>query len=589
MKINKYIPLLGLGLLFTFSACNDYEDVPIDNFTDEYIFSPTDSLGLKAKRYLTYIYDIIPEGHNRVSFNGLFDDGDYLDAATDNAITSVLEENDTYRLAVGRYTSSSLIGTEMYWGNFYRGIRRANNVINNIDIVPLKETFNGGIKLNRAWKAEARFLRAYFYFELMKRYGGVPLIGDKLYDLGEDIQLPRNTFAECVDFIVDELDAIKDSLRTIPIANVDIDGHAVTQEAAMALKSRVLLYAASPLFNGQTVDMGNELVGYADYKAERWQQAAQAAKWFIDTYGPAGQKKFELSSDFRDVFLELYGGNAKEVIFFRQSGGNKGVGLEQKNAPVGYSGKNIARGRTSPTQNLVDAFPMLDGKKIDDPTSKYSYSVSRMYNNRDPRLDFTVFHNGSAWLNGQLETFGGGRSNPNSNTQKTKTGYYMRKFLGKFEDKNEFSDVYHRWVMFRYAEIMLNYAEAQNEFAGPGNEVYQVIKDLRKRAGIEEGDDQMYGLKPNMNKEEMRGIIQNERRIELAFEEHRYWDIRRWKIAEEIYKKPLQGVVIVKNATTYDYNFINVLDAPFDPKRYLYPIPYTEVIKNENMIQNPKW
>ena len=581
MKLNKYFifGLLSIGL--TFSSCDDYEDLPIEQYTIDYVFSTTDSMGVNAKGELDAIYAIMYNGHNRVG-------GDYLDAASDDALSSSLTESNTMRLYSGQFSPTNMVGNEMDWGKYYAGIRKANRFINNIDIVPLMNTFDNNvdtdIPLNRAWKAEARFLKAYFYFELVKRYGGVPMVSDIPYELGDDLEIPRNTFEDCIDYIVSELEVIKDSLRSIPIANVNSDGHVVTQEAAMALKSRVLLYAASPLFNENPIEAANPLVGYTEYDAERWKEAADAAKSFMDAYS----RIFALNMNFNNIFLSDYGlNNNREIIFFRQGSRNREV--ESTNGPVGFSGNNLGMGRTSPTQNLIDAFPMRDGKAINDPTSKYVYSPATMYQNRDLRLDLTVLHNGSRWLNATLETFEGGVNNPVGATQKTKTSYYLRKFMGNFESQANYSETLHTWVMFRYAEILLNYAEAQNEYEGPSDAVYQAIKDIRSRARIEAGTDRMYGLKANMDKDEMRAVIQNERRIELAFEEQRYWDIRRWKIAEAVFSKPLQGLSIIKDGSIMTYNVVNVATTTFDPKRYLYPIPHSEVVKNSNMVQNPNW
>lgn len=579
MKRNTYLIFIGLTLFFGVSSCDsDFEKVPVEEFTLEYVFSRTDSVGKNARYFLNEIYGVMLNGHNRVG-------GDYLDAATDDAITSALSENDVYKLSVGRFTSNNRVGSDMKWEEFYKGIRKVNIFINNIDVVPLMEKFDNNvaknISMNRAWKAESRFLRAYFYFELMKRYGGVTLVGDIPFKLNDNLELPRNTFEECVDYIVDELDAIKDSLRTLPIANAATDGHVVTQEAAMALKSRVLLYAASPLFNESPIEKSNPLVGYTTYSPERWKKAADAAKWFISKY-----PNYSLAPDFNAVFLGYYSDNNKELIFFHQA--HHGKEIEQNNGPVGFTGDNLGRGRTSPTQNLVDAFPMLDGKPIGE-SSKYPYSYVSMYKNRDPRLEKTILHNESRWLNRNIETFEGGLNNPSGSNQKTKTSYYMRKFMGNFENSNQYDNTYHLWVMYRYAEILLNYAEALNEYSGPADEVYDCLIALRQRAGIEAGDDGMYGLKAGMDKGEMRKAIQNERRIEMAFEEHRYWDIRRWKIAEEVFSKPLEGMMITKYEGVLNYTPTTVLTTSFDEKRYLYPIPYAEVIKNKNMVQNPKW
>lgn len=573
MKRNTYNLFIGLCLITFFSSCQkDFESVPVEQFTLDFVFSKTDSLGVQAKQYLNAVYSQMQNGHNRVG-------NDYLDAASDDAISSSLTENDVMKLAAGQYTAASQIGSEMRWNDFYAGIRTASTFVSNIDVVPLMDTFNDGQPLNRAWKSEARFIRAFHYFELVKRYGGVPLMGDHPRQLGEDLEIPRSTFAECVDYIVSELDAIKDSLRTTPLSDLATNGHAVTREAAMALKVRVLLYAASPLFNGENVDAANPLTGYTSYDPERWKLAADAAQYFIDSY-----TYFSLLPKFESVFIEDAN---KEIIFFRQGGNNRSI--ETSNGPVGFNGVNLGNGRTSPTQNLVDAFPMLDGRSIADQNSKYNYTMAGMYVNRDPRLEKTILHNGSQWLNSTLETFQDGANNPIGATQKTKTSYYIRKFMGPFENQTNYSDVRHNWISFRYAEVLLNFAEARNEYAGPSAEVYQVIKDVRKRAGIEAGDDGMYGLNPKMPKLEMRKIIHNERRIELAFEEHRFWDIRRWKIAEEVFSKPLNGLVIIKSAGIMNANLVPVFSKSFEVKRYLYPIPYSEVIKNGKMVQNPGW
>ncbi len=171
----------------------------------------------------------------------------------------------------------------------------------------------------------------------------------------------------------------------------------------------------------------------------------------------------------------------------------------------------------------------------------------------------------------------------------------MRKFMGNYEEEIEYTGILRNWVLFRYAEILLNYAEAKNEHDLASSKttadakVIGYIRDIRKRAGIEEGDDGSYGIASNTSCLAMRELIRNERRIEMAFEEQRYYDIRRWKIAEEIFNRPLQGLALVMRTGNINIQRIDVLDAKFDPKRYLYPISYSEVNKNNNMVQNPGW
>lgn len=582
---NKYLTFLGVGLLFMASACNDgYEKEPVEHFTLDYLFSRADSAGIQARYFLNNIYyEHLPSGYNRIN-------GDFLDAASDDAISINNNEPEIYKLFMGRYSAVSRL-TDMEWGGYYQGIRKANILINNIDVVPFNLTYINALgetkPLNYTMKAEARFLRAHFYFELVKRYGGVPLIGDNVYVLGDDVQLPRNTFAQCIDYIVRELDEIKDDLRSLPMADATEFAHAPTKEACLAMKARVLLYAASPLFNEKPLEAGNELIGYPSYDSGRWNLAAQAAKDLIDQYGPKGKGTLNLAQDYRNIFVDFYGGNNPELIFFRPVGKNKSI--ETANGPLGFSGNSLGNGNTNPTQNLVESFLMKDGTKY------VSTSVDDPFKNRDPRLDFTILHHGSRWLNTTLDTQVGGTHNP-SGAQYSRTCYYMAKFMKDYQTSSNYEDNIHLWVMYRYGEVLLNYAEALNEVALAGGtidnkEVLNSLIQLRKRAGIEPGNENYYGLPAPQNYDaaEMREIIRNERRIEMAFEEQRYWDIRRWRIAEYIFKEPLKGlnIQVVGNKTIY--NEVNVLSAEFDTKRYFYPIPYSEVIKNGNMIQNPNW
>jgi hypothetical protein len=571
MNRNIYLSVLAAALMCLAGCEDDFETVPLEQNTIDFVFSRTDSLGEAAKLYLNSVYSQMQSGHNRVG-------GDYLDAATDDAISSSIDNApDVERLINGAYTASNAIGSEMRWEALYAGIRTASTFVTHIGRVPLKAKAPNGISMNAVWRSEARFIRALHYFDLVKRYGGVPLMGDHVRQLGEDVELPRNTFEECINYIVGECDAIKDSLRVNPVADPEINGHVVTRAAALALKARVLLYAASPLFNGENIDPGNPLTGYTNYDAARWQRAAQAAQDVI------ALNTFSLLGKFNEVFTAE--GNA-EVIFFRSNGENTNV--ESDNGPVGFSGVNLGRGRLSPTQNLVDAFPMKNGLPIADAAS--GYNPADPYTNRDPRLSLTVLYNGSAWLGSPLQTFEGGRSKPGGLLQQTKTSYYLRKFMGDFAGKDRYENTPHDWIMFRYAEILLNFAEAENEFAGPTPEVYKALTDLRGRAGITAGADNLYGLKASMTKEEMRQAIRTERRIEMAFEEQRYWDIRRWKIADELTAAPFQGLLIINSGGTISYSRVNVFTpAPFTEKRYLYPIPYDEVIENERMVQNPGW
>jgi hypothetical protein len=538
-----------------------WEDVPLEQFTEEYVWDVNDSLGTKARGFLADLYRNLPGGYNRIG-------SDLLDAASDDAISSATGNTEVQKIASSGFTS--LTNPEDNWNNAYNTIRKATIFLNNFDRVPLNTLLADGRSAKPAWRGEARFLRAFAYFELLKRYGGVPVMGDWVRQVNDDVSVARSSFEETVNYIVSECNKAADSLYIDPIEDSKL-GY-VTKGAALALKARTLLYAASPLFNGGNIEAGNPLTGYTDHKAERWKRAADAARELID-YG-----KFTLEDQFKNIFIVP---NSREVIFSRVQGPNQDV--EKNNGPVGYAAA-VSLGRTSPAQELIDAFPMSNGLPIEDPSSGYDDAFP--YANRDPRLTFTIFYNGSQWMNRAVQTFEGGLDKPNTSVQQTRSGYYMRKFMGNFENENNLANTSHNFAFFRYGEVLLNYAEALNEYEGPVQEVYDAIAAIRRRAGLNP-----YTLASGLTKEQMRTIIRNERRVELAFEEHRFFDIRRWKIAEQVMNAPLHGMRIdISSAGNRTYQRIQIQTTRFNaPAMYLYPIQYDEVAKNPNMQQNPGW
>lgn len=556
----KWFAMLGLvGIIF--SCKSDLETEPIELQTLDQVFNSKDSAGLNAERFLIDIYTRLPRTLNRVG-------DDYLDAATDDAISSNTANVSVQQLALGTNTSDNYQDNQ--WANYYTGIRQANIFVNNIDKVPLKGKLANGTGYNAVWKSEARFLRALFYFELVKRHAGVPLLGDKVFQLGDDVELPRNSFEECVNYIVSECDAIKNTLRTDAFDLNFIERP--TKGAAIALKARTLLYAASPLFNGGNIEPSNPVTGYTSFSADRWQKAEQAALELIEL------SQFELIGDFKNVFIT----QANRERIFSKQGGMPNVSVETNNGPVGYS-VSINNGRTSPTQELVNAFGMANGLPITDGAS--GYQPNNPYANRDPRFYATIFHNGSQWLGRPVQTYEGGADKPGGSKQQTRTSYYARKFMGNFENVIRYDNVNHDYILFRYAEVLLNYTEARNEFlATPDSEVYSNVEAIRQRAGLNP-----YQLPVGLTKAQMRDVIHNERRKELAFEEHRFYDVRRWKQAEDLFDKQLHGMVIYQTGTGTIYQEVPVLQLNFEKKMYLAPIPFYEVAKNRKMVQNPGW
>ncbi|SEN48112.1 Starch-binding associating with outer membrane [bacterium A37T11] len=568
--------ILFILLCTTAFACKkDYEAVPLESITIDYVFDPLDSLGTNSNRFLNAMYsDMFPQDVtiNRVG-------GNLLDAASDDAISSDLEENDASRLGKGRYNAYDRVSSDMIWGVCYKNIRAANIFINNIGIVPVNDSrfdpLPVGLTVKGTWKAEARFLRALAYFELLKRYGGIPLMGDNVLELGENVELPRNSFEACVDYIVSEMDAIQDSLLSYPVPSPSRNSHRVTKGAALALKARTLLYAASPLFNGGNVDASNPLTGYSGFDKQRWLRAADASKAIM------ALGTYKLVDNTTQLFITQYN---TEILFFKQWGANHSI--ESVNGPYGFGTQIGGNGQTSPTQELVDAFPMSSGIPIG---TAANYNTNDPYANRDPRLSKTLFYNGARWLNSNLQTYDGGRNKPDGTTMQTRTSYYLKKFMGSFEEATQYSDVQRDYILFRYTEVILNYVEALNEYSGPSQDIYDLLISLRARAGILPGDEGNYGIPTGLSQDQLRELIHTERRLELAFEEHRYWDIRRWKTATSVMGQPLHGMQIVQTSGALTYNRIAVFEPRFTTAMYLYPIPDSEVLKNSQMQQNPGW
>jgi hypothetical protein len=553
-KFRLLLVLMGSLIMICTSCKKYYESVPVEAVTSDYIWDTKDSNGVYANQFLLAIYASLPDGANRIS-------RDYLDAASDDAISSQTASARITLLATNGITIFS--NPDDAWTSSYSSIRKATDFLGNFNKVPLSN-----LSERRSWFGEARVLRAFFYWELLRRYGGIPLLGDSIKTLNDDVQVPRSSFERCVNFIVRECDRAKDSLREDPVDNGNYGRW--TKAGAMALKARVLLFAASPLYNGGNV--GDTLNGYTTYDANRWKLAADAAKAIIDG------GKYQLNPDFKSVFTSQ---KSVETIFAKSNTPDKFI--ESQNGPINFA-TAPGSGNTSPTQELVDAFGMSNGLAITDPAS--GYNPNDPYKDRDPRLTYTVLYNGATWLSTQLQTYNGGINRPGGSVIQTKTGYYLRKYLGNAENTTSYEDHYRDWIYFRYADVLLSYAEAMNEFSGPSTDVLAAVEKIRERAGLNP-----FTINAAILKDSLRALIRNERHKEFAFEEIRYWDIRRWKIAEHVYNdQPLHGISITQTGTGFLYNVVPVLTTAFNAsKMYFYPIPNAEIVSNENLRQNPGW
>ncbi len=573
MRIKLFMPAVALLLALGNTACKkDPETEPLYLIRDDLEWDAADRNAVVAQYFYNDLYRYLPDGFNRIGS----DPGDVLDAGDDDALPSRLTRPVEY------YTNGSVSAVsnpDPYWATPYAGIRRVNIFLANIDKVPA----NAAAIVY--WKAESRFIRAMMYFELLKRYGGVPLIGDRLFTLSDDLSLPRNTYEETVNYIVSECDAIKGLLRA-PSAIADGDWGRVPSTAAIALKGRVLLYAASPLFNGGQVNGAGNLQGYPSASQARWQLALNAAQELIST---GAHSLLTTATSPNTAYGSVFTVKKNtEIILAKQSFNN--TTLETYNAPMGYTTPASSQGLTSPSQNFVDAFPMLTGLDIN--ASGSGYNAQNPYTNRDPRLAASVFFNGRQWLSRTVQTFDGGLDRPGTSAVQTRTGYYLRKFLNEYSSGTTYSSVSHNFPLFRYAETLLNAAEALNELGRTEDALVHIIA-LRRRAGLTAGTNNRFGIAVGIGQSAARDLIRNERRIELGFEEHRFWDVRRWKIADNVLSGNLNGVRIVRSGTapnfTFAYTYAPVRQLVFNARLYYMPLPYDEITKNNNLVQNPGW
>lgn len=453
--------------------------------------------------------------------------------------------------------------------NNYQGIRAANYFLENSDdyitrLARNRDTISDNARQYRldvqdiAWlRAESRVLRAYFYFDLAKRYGGVPLI-TKTLKVGENTHLPRNSYEEIITFIEEEINAVKNDLnsnwKSGTTADVSRDGR-FTKGAALALKARALLYAASPLNN-------------PDNDLSKWRKAAEAAREVI------ALNQYSFHADYGGLFLEAASVTSNETIFAIRLGASSS--LERLNYPIGTPGG--ASGVT-PSQNLVDAYEYLGTPNPANP-----------YANRDPRLAASIVYNNSEWNGRTMEIWGGGTDDP-AKLNTSRTGYYLKKFLNPNLNLTQSETKLRNWIVFRYAEVLLSYAEAMNEAYGPDNDngyglsARQALNQLRIRAGV--GMPAVVAA----GQAEMRERIKHERRIELAFEDHRYWDLLRWKNAETVLNQPLLGMRITRNGAMFNYQVFEVEKRTFQsPRMYHYPIPASEINKSNGVLaQNEGW
>lgn len=560
--MKKIISIIALTL--TVVSCNFLDYNEYTGYDKDDVYESFD----RVQRSLTHIYAYLSSAYSTI-------DGAMRAAACDEAVY-VDNLCNIYSMNNGSWSPTKTFDT-MY--GLYDAIRLVNLFLEEtkgeeFDYLKNQETYENYMAEFVNYPYEARFLRAYFYFELMRRYKEVPIITELLTEEQAN-NLTPNTIDEVVDFIVSECEVAQANLPASYEKTMSQEVGRITKGAAMALKARTLLYAASPLFN-------------EDGDKAKWKTAARASGAIINKAEEYGYMPLPKLSN---LWNKNYALNNELILGRMEAPSNS---FESQNYPVGIDGG----GKTGhcPTQNLVEAFETTNGKPVKD--TKYSpmdptYDENNPYVNRDPRLAATVAVNNSNWVYNQpVEIWYGGKSGKPVK-HATLTGYYLKKYVdgttslkaGNTSKRN------HVWTYFRYGEVLLNYAEAMVEGYGDFNyknppalplSALEAVNLIRKRKEVNMPDFDS-GMTVTQFKEKLR----NERMVELAFENHRFWDIRRWMIGDET--TDIYGVEITKEGYGFKYKKILVESRVWDDKMYLYPIPDSERHINSNLGQNPGW
>lgn len=571
--MKKYLILLcGLWAAVSLSSCNDFlEKPPGVDVTEDTIFSNVN----QVETFVAGTYQIaIPIAYpmNSATERGL--NGSIHAAACDEG-----EAVPTWSNA--HSWNNGVIGPNtIHWDEDpryhlrWRAVRNCNILLERIGLVSgAPQSYKDQVR------GEALFLRALQYFEAVKRYGGVPVI-DRRLGSADEILLPRNTLKECMDFIVADCDEAAGLLP--PFQPSHMRGRA-TRGAALALKSRALLYAASPLFNTAApyLDLGdsNQLICYGNHDQTRWQKAADAAKAVLDWAASAGCSLVnQYGPDQNYEMVWTLPDNPEIILANKQfDAWTRWTRAFQVLLP-GWAGGWGDGGVTVPL-NFVKLYEKKDGTKQhwdmnggDDLLQKYA--------ELDPRFNQTITAHGAEWNAelGKVSLYGP------PHTTFCKGGHWMRKLIPRNLLLNTGS-VNANWIVLRLGEVYLNYAEALNEAGGPVEEAYQAIDIIRERSGMPK-------LPRGLSQEAFRERVRNERAVELAFEEHRLWDIRRWMIAgqEGVMKGTFYGITVTPAGEGGEARYQPVVfeNRVWHDKMYLHPFLAGEVFKGY-LVQNPGW
>ncbi|MBC6491346.1 RagB/SusD family nutrient uptake outer membrane protein [Flavihumibacter stibioxidans] len=599
-SFKRYIVAGLVCSLVAATGCKkDFLDTVPDNITTlDNVFTNR----VMSEQWLARIYSRIPDPWNQpytTQWTAMTDEADYTWLA--------LSMNN------GALTPDGSAG---YWNAYYEAIRQSGIFLKNIDKNEEMLGLPNGAELVRQYKGEARFLRAYYYFQLMKIYGPVVLLGEEPGDVTTDYQIPRSSWDECSGYVVSEMEKAKADVPEVHVTGGGapdlVQTGRITKGVISAVQSQVLLFSASPLYNGNT-DMadfknpdGKPLLN-STFDKEKWKKAADAAKAVIDL------NKWSLYQENNDdPFLAGYyssrnlfwNGWKQEAIWTRASS-NYWSEWERHCAPRNTQGN--AWNGIGVFQELVDAYRMADGKGIKDGSSAYTEegfasgkpgfyadNTSKMYVGREPRFYAHITFNGATVpvvaKSGQTYVgyfFTGNSGKQGAPRDWPKTGYTARKNLHPNTNFNPSVSVGRPAMLIRLAEIYLNYAEALNEYQPGHGDVLLYLNKVRTRAGLP-------ALEAGLSQDEMREHIRTERRIELSFENHRYFDVRRWKVADQPEHHQggaFYGMNMDKGTALGDVAFhqrtVALTKSAWDRRNYFWPVPQADIDRNKQLVQFP--
>jgi hypothetical protein len=536
------------------SACGDFLDTSIDrNSTEETIATNYSSIWGFGRAFYT------PLGYGF----GMIDSNIFATASDEAQQTSAQSNVIYFNKGMLNENINPLF---TYYRNYYEGIRAANFFLDyvgegkgeallaqNRNLVTDKVNYERDLQSLAWFKAEAHIAKAYYYAELAKMYGGVPIIESHIDD---GTMVPRSSYDEVVEYVVKEIDTYKDSLAVNWDKFKDREGR-FTLGVALAIKARTLLYAASPLHNPE-----NDLT--------KWEAAAAAANELIQH----DSLNYSLDPSYGSYFVGQSPLTSPETIYaVRRSQSNN---MEKNNYPIATQG---GKSGATPTHNLVAAYEYTG---TPDPSNPYA--------NRDPRLTASIVTNGSTW-NGRTIDQAPGGTDDMANANASKTGYYLKKFLTDNLNLTQGQVAQHNWVAYRYGEILLNYAEAMNEAYGP--DAVPEGYTMSAREALQMVRDRASSKLPKViaaDQDAFREAVKHERRVELAFEDHRYWDLLRWKDAMDVLNKPVLGVAVTKTQTGWSYEVQEVATRTFYERNYYLPFLRSEIENSGSTLeQNPQY